>query len=335
MEILFPPRLSLAQTPTPLLAIDRISEIAGGPRIWVKRDDMTGSAVSGNKIRKLEFSLAKALDEGCDTIITCGGVQSNHCRTTAILCAQLGLKCHLILRGAEDSEIEGNLLLDRLVGAKISFYSNREYQQKSDQITQYWLQHYQGEGKKAFLIPIGASDGIGLWGYIAACEELKNDFSRLNIQPGHIISATGSGGTQGGLTVGNELFQLGAHVWGMAVCDDADYFVNKVKQDIAQWRQWYSPIIDASFDSDSLNIRVIDDYIGPGYAQATPEIFATINMAAQLEGLILDPVYTGKGFHGMLDQIKQGRFDDTNDIVFVHTGGIFGLFPQRDQLQLN
>lgn len=332
MEILFPPRLSLAQTPTPLIAIDRISEIVGGPRIWVKRDDMTGSAVSGNKIRKLEFSLAKALDEGCDTIITCGGVQSNHCRTTAILCAQLGLKCHLILRGDQDSEIEGNLLLDRLVGAEISFYSNREYQQKSDEITLHWLQHYQDRGSKAFLIPVGASDGIGLWGYIAACEELKNDFTQQNIQPGHIISATGSGGTQGGLTVGNELFQLGARVWGMAVCDDADYFITKVKQDIAQWRQWYSPIISPSFDSDLLNINVIDDYIGPGYAQATPEIFATINMAARLEGLILDPVYTGKGFHGMLDEIKQGRFDDTNDIVFVHTGGIFGLFPQRAQL---
>ena len=335
MEISFPPRLSLAQTPTPLIAIDRISEVVGGPRIWVKRDDMTGSAVSGNKIRKLEFSLAKALDEGCDTIITCGGVQSNHCRTTAVLCAQLGLKCHLILRGPEDSEIEGNLLLDRLVGAEISFYTNREYQQKSDEIIQHWIQHYHEQGRKVFSIPVGASDGIGLWGYIAACEELKNDFSQLNIQPGHIISATGSGGTQGGLTVGSELFQLGAKVWGMAVCDDANYFINKVKQDIAQWRQWYPPLISPSFDTDSLPINVIDDYIGPGYAQATPDIFATISMAARLEGLILDPVYTGKGFHGMLDQIKQGRFDDTNDIVFVHTGGIFGLFPQRDQLVLS
>ncbi len=335
MGITFPPRLSLAQTPTPLIAIDRISEILGGPRIWVKRDDMTGSAVSGNKIRKLEFSLAKALEEGCDTIITCGCVQSNHCRTTAILCAQLGLKCHLILRGDEDSEVDGNLLLDRLAGAEISFCSNLEYQQKGDEITQHWLQHYQDRGGKAFSIPVGASDGTGLWGYIAACEELKNDFARENIQPGHIISATGSGGTQGGLTVGNELFQLGARVLGMAVCNDVDYFVSKIKQDIAEWQQWYSPIISPSFDSASLNIHVIDDYIGPGYAQATPEIFATINMAARLEGLILDPVYTGKGFHGMLDQIKQGCFDDTNDIVFVHTGGIFGLFPQRDQLGLS
>lgn len=314
------------------MPIDRISEKLGGPRIWVKRDDMTGSAVSGNKIRKLEFSLAKALDEGCDTIITCGGVQSNHCRTTAILCAQLGLKCHLILRGPKDSDIDGNLLLDRLTGAEISFYSNREYQHRGGEIIDHWLQHYQNRGSKAFAIPVGASDGTGLWGYIAACEELKSDFSRLNIQPGHIISATGSGGTQGGLTVGSELFELGARVWGMAVCDDEDYFLTKVRKDIAQWHTEYASIINPELDLSRLSIHVIDNYIGPGYAQATPEIFATINLAARLEGLILDPVYTGKGFHGMLDQIRQGRFDDTNDIVFVHTGGIFGLFPQRQQL---
>ena len=333
MVVSYPSRLKLAQTPTPLLPLDRLSQQVGGPRIWVKRDDMTGSAVSGNKVRKLEFSLAKAIDEGCDTVITCGGVQSNHCRTTAILCAQLGLKCHLILRGEEGSIVDGNLFLDRLAGAEISFYSNAEYQRRGEQIYQHWQQYYADKGSKAMAIPVGASDGTGLWGYIAACEELKSDFQREQINPKHILSATGSGGTQGGLTAGNALFDLGATVWGVNVCDDEAYFLRKVTEDLKQWRQWYAPIIDPAFNIDALVIKVIDGYVGPGYAQATAEIFDTIKLAARLEGLILDPVYTGKAFYAMLEQIKRGRFDDSDDIVFIHTGGIFGLFPQRDQLQ--
>ena len=333
MSVCYPRRLKLAQTPTPLIPLRRLSAQIGGPLIWVKRDDMTGSAVSGNKIRKLEFTLAKALDDGCDTVITCGGVQSNHCRTTALLCAQLGLKCHLILRGAADSEPDGNLLLDRLAGAAISFYSHAEYQRRSEQIYRHWIEHYAAAGRSAFAIPIGASDGHGLWGYVAACEELRADFARERIQPKHIIAATGSGGTQGGLTAGNVLFDLGASVWGINVCDDEAYFLRKVREDLTQWRQWYRSIIPSSLDIDALSINVIDGYVGDGYAKAGVDVFETIRLAAELEGLVLDPVYTGKGFYGMLEQIKQGRFDDSDDIVFVHTGGIFGLFPQRQQLR--
>lgn len=334
MAFSYPPRLTLAQTPTPLQLLSRLSAEIGGPRIWVKRDDMTGSGVSGNKIRKLEFSLAKALQDGCDTVITCGGVQSNHCRTTALLCAQLGLRCHLILRGSENSETDGNLLLDRLVGAEINFYTNTEFQQRGDEIYQQWVDHYAAKGSKAMVIPVGASDGIGLWGYIAACEELKTDFARENIQPKHVICATGSGGTQGGLTVGNTLYDLGATVWGINVCDDEAYFLNKVSEDIRQWQQWYPENIDAGFNPEQLGINVIDGYVGAGYAKASEDIFNTIKKVATLEGLILDPVYTGKAFYGMLDQIKLGLFDDTEDIIFIHTGGIFGLFPQREQLHL-
>lgn len=327
MAVSYPPRIKLAQTPTPLMPLDRLSAQIGGPRIWVKRDDMTGGAVSGNKIRKLEFSLAKAISEGCDTIITCGGVQSNHCRTTAVLCAQLGLHCHLILRG-EDSHPDGNLLLDRVVGADITFYPNTEYQARETEIFDEWVSHYQARGAKPFCIPVGASDGTGLWGYIAACEELAADFAEHAISPKHIITATGSGGTQGGLTAGNELFNLGTTVWGVNVCDDEDYFVKKVHEDLRQWQQWYQQ----SLDVENLAVNVIDGYVGPGYARAPAAVFETIKVAGQLEGLILDPVYTGKAFHGMLEQIRQGRFDNSEDIVFIHTGGIFGLFPQREQL---
>lgn len=327
MAIEFPPRLTLAQTPTPLVLLERLSAELGGPRIWVKRDDMTGGVVSGNKIRKLEFSLAAAIEQGCDTVITCGGVQSNHCRTTAVLCAQLGLKCHLILRGAEEAP-DGNLLLDQLVGAEISYYPNTEYTARAGEILQHWKQHYLDQGKKPFMIPVGASDGIGLWGYIAACEELAADFKHYGIAPGHIITATGSGGTQGGLTVGNALFELGATVWGINVCDDEDYFKLKVLEDMQQWQQWYRQPLEVN----QLAINIIDGYVGAGYARASEAIFATIRRLAQTEGLVLDPVYTGKAFHGLIDQLQRGRFDDAEDIVFVHTGGVFGLFPQRQQI---
>jgi D-cysteine desulfhydrase len=334
MTFSYPPYLKLAQTPTPFLAMDRLSEIIGGPRIWVKRDDMTGSAVSGNKIRKLEFTLAKAIAEGCNTIITCGGVQSNHCRSTALLCAQLGLKCHLILRGDPDSEVDGNLLLDRIVGAEISFYSNAEYQRRGKEIYQHWLDHYASLGDKAFAIPVGASDGTGVWGYIAACAELQQDFIQADIKPKHIISATGSGGTQAGLVAGNALFALDATIWGINVCDDEAYFINKVHEDLAEWQRWYADLLPSALDTHLFPVNVIDGYVGPGYARATKDVFETMQLAAQLEGIILDPVYTGKAFHGMLEEIKKGRFDDSDNIVFIHTGGIFGLFPQRQQLIL-
>jgi len=334
MALTYPPRLTLAQLPTPLTPLDRLSKRLGGPRIWLKRDDQTGSAVSGNKIRKLEFSLAQALEQGCDTIITCGGVQSNHCRTTAILCASLGLKCHLILRGSAPEpgdSADGNLLLDYLVGAQVSYYRPAQYQSRQDAIMLEWEQHYRQSGATPFCIPTGASNGTGLWGYIAASEELAADFTSLDIAPGHIITATGSGGTQAGLVAGNELFNLNAKVWGINVCDDEAYFVTKVRADLRQWQQVYKQ----SLDVDTLAINVIDGYVAPGYARASAEVFATIAEVAALEGVIFDPVYTGKAFTGLIDQIKKGMFDDSEDIVFIHTGGLFGLFPQREQLPLD
>jgi D-cysteine desulfhydrase len=331
MGVDFPPRIKLAQTPTPLTLMSRLSEQLGGPRIWLKRDDKTGSDVSGNKIRKLEFCLAKAMNDGCDTVITIGGIQSNHCRATALLCAELGLKCHLILRGNAEERAaapDGNLLLDYLAGAEISFYSHAEFQRCGDDIIAQWEQHYRDQKRKAYTIPIGASDGVGLWGYIKACEELSEDFKAHNISPGYIVCAMGSGGTLGGLIAGNALYQLNSTVVGINVCDDKAYFINKVKQDLKQWQEWYSQTLDV----ESLAINIIDGYVGEGYAKASPVIFETIKNIASMEGVVFDPVYTGKAFYGLLDQIKQGYFDHCKDVVFIHTGGIFGLFAQRDQI---
>lgn len=326
--ISFPNKLDLAQTPTPLQPLDRLSKAIGGPRIWIKRDDLTGCAISGNKVRKLEFVLAQAIDQGADTIITCGGVQSNHCRATAILGAQLGLKVHLIFRGmAPQEKSVGNLFLDQLAGATVTHYPVAEYQ-KLPTLFKQWEQHYSDLGNSPFSIPTGASNGTGAWGYIACADELARDFQEHNISPSLIACATGSGGTQAGLTLGAELFQLNAPVIGIAVCDDEAYFQHKVREDMRAWKAEYKQPLDI----EQLAIRVNDEYIGPGYAKATPEVFDTIKYLAKTEGLILDPVYSGKAFHGLLEEIKTGQYKGAEDIIFIHTGGLFGLLAQRDQL---
>ena len=329
MKLSYPRRISLARTPTPLHALERATARWGnGHRLWIKRDDLTGCTLSGNKVRKLEFITAHAIDEGYDTLITCGGLQSNHCRATAFAGAQLGLSVHLLLRGEAPAEADGNLLLDQLAGATVSCYPKHQYVAEIDALFQHWQQHYADLGRKALAVPTGGSDGIGAWGYIAACEELRADFAACGIQQAHIVTATGSGGTQCGLTLGAVLHGLPATVWGVNVCDDEQYFLDKVAADTADWRRRYPGVPAAE-----PRTRVIDGYVGQGYGIASPQVFALIAELAALEGVVLDPVYTGKAFAGMLAEIAAGRFQGCRDIVFMHTGGIFGLFPQRAGLQ--
>lgn len=321
-----PPRISLARLPTPIQPLTRFSQRHGLPPIWIKRDDLTDAAASGNKLRKLEFSVAEALAQGATALITCGGVQSNHCRATAIVAASLGLKCHLILRGEPSEIADGNLLLDQLVGAEITYVPSRGYKDKLPGEIEKIQATYANRGELAFAIPIGASDEIGLWGYVAACEELKQDFATHGLTPDYIVSATGSGGTAGGLILGNAVYELGAEVLSFNVCDDEAYFVNKITNDFVRWQSRYH--LD-EFDL-SLPIKIVDGYVGPGYGMAGAEIYATIGELARTEGIILDPVYTGKAFHGLVEELKSGRLKPRHEVVFIHTGGIFGLFPHRE-----
>ena len=325
MELSYPRRIDLARVPTPLQYLERASkQWGGGHRLWVKRDDLTGCILSGNKVRKLEFITAHALDNGYDTLITCGGLQSNHCRATAFAGAQLGLKVHLLLRGDAPEDREGNLLLDHLAGATVSCYPKRQYVAEIDSLFEHWQRHYAGLGRRALAIPTGGSDGIGAWGYIAACEELGADFAANDIRQAHVITASGSGGTQAGLTLGVALHQLPATVWGVNVCDDEAYFIEKITADALDWRERYPGVPEVE-----VRPRVIDGYVGQGYGIADAGVFRLISELAALEGLVLDPVYTGKAFSGMLAELAAGRFEGCRDIVFVHTGGIFGVFPQR------
>ncbi len=319
-----PPQVPLAQTPTPLQYLSRASAEVGA-KLWIKRDDLTGITLSGNKVRKLEFTLAKAMAEGCDTVITCGGLQSNHCRATAFACASLGLAAVLILRGVPEGVDDGNLLLDKLAGAEICTHEPRVYTSQLPQLLEAKAEELRSQGRRPFIIPTGASDGTGIWGYVAAAIELQRDFESRNLQPSHIVCATGSGGTQAGLTLGMHLLQQKATVLGIAVCDDEAYFQRKVRADIQQWQQRYNRQVSL----DDAAIVVNDRYIGPGYAKAGAEVFATIAWLARTEGIVLDPVYTGKAFHGLVSELRAGRLPSDRDIVFVHTGGIFGNFPQK------
>ncbi len=326
----FPPRLRLAQTPTPLQPMQRFCLSRGLPTIWLKRDDLTHSGASGNKIRKLEFSLAEARQQEADVLLTYGGLQSNHCRATALLGAQLGFKVHLVLRapGEPEAPYQGNLLLDLLAGAELSFVPAAELKHKAQEIEAKWVEHYAQQGLKTYCIPIGASDATGFWGYVAASAELATDFSIHDIPtPRDIVMATGSGGTQSGLIAGNAAFNLEARVWGINVCDDEAWFQNKIQADLTAWSSKYG--LEPGYRLD--DIRIIDGHVGEGYGKASDEVLRTIADVAKLEGVLLDPVYTGKAFHGLLTEIQRGRFDGVDDIVFIHTGGMFGLFPFQDR----
>lgn len=321
------PRMSLARLPTPLQRLERYTAKHNLPPIWVKRDDLTDAGASGNKLRKLEYCLAEARSQNATALITCGGIQSNHCRATAIVAAAQGLKCHLILRGEAPGTADGNLLLDQLVGAEITYLPARGYNKALPGAIAAIQAEYESRGESAFAIPIGASDEIGIWGYINACEELQRDFAEHDISPRYIVSATGSGGTAAGLILGNHLHNLGAEVLSFNVCDDEDYFIHKIRGDFARWQNRYH---QQHVDIDQ-PIQIIEGYVGPGYGVAGPEVYQTIQEVAQTEGLILDPVYTGKAFHGLVSELKAQRLKTDGDIVFIHTGGIFGLFPHKDK----
>lgn len=335
--ILYPPRISFAHTPTPIQPLVNLQKRLGlKTRLWVKRDDLTGSHLSGNKIRKLEFLIADAKAKGATHLLTCGGVQSNHCRATALLAAQAGMSCHLLLRGDEPAEADGNLLLDKISGAAISYYPSASFEKNISSYFEHWANHYASLGNRAYAIPTGGSNGVGIWGYIACAQEMAAQLNDMALSPDHIVCATGSGGTQAGLTIGAALSGIKAPVTGVAVCDNADWFRRKVLQDFQQWQTLYPELAQknctkANVEVDRLRVSTLDQYVGPGYAQADAEIFELIQLVASTEGLLLDPVYTAKGFFGMVDQVKNGAWKNASDVLFVHTGGIFGIFPQRSQ----
>jgi D-cysteine desulfhydrase len=329
----FPPQIHLAKLPTPLQPLRRLSA-KYGVELYAKRDDLTGIALSGNKIRKLEFVLADALAQKADTVITCGGAQSNHCRATAIAAAMLSLNCRLLLRTPDPSNpppLEGNILLDRMAGADIVWVTPDEYKQR-DELMAREAASLQASGRKAYSIPEGTSNALGALGYIRAMEELVNDITNTlggGNRPCTIINAAGSGGTSAGLILGAKIFDVNARIAAVNICDDRSYFERAIGDICEQAIADYHLDVDFSRQRD---IEIIDGYVGLGYALSQTEELELICEVARTEGIFLDPVYTGKAFFGMIQELKHDPKCFGDQIIFLHTGGLFGLFPKASQI---
>lgn len=331
-EIAYPERIRLARLPTPLERLERTSKLLG-VELYLKRDDLSGIELSGNKVRKLEFLFADARTQGADTVITCGGEQSNHCRATALAATRLGLHAVLLLRTEDPANppaTAGNILLDRLAGAEIVWISREEYARRGE-VFEREAARLRALGRRPYVIPEGGSSAVGVWGYVGAAEELAHDLAALPARSTTIVYATGSGGTGAGLVLGGKLqgfADKNIRVAGINVCDDRDYFVSTIHRLCAELDARYGTLADVQQDE----IDIIDGYVGRGYAKSQPAELELLRDMARREAIILDPVYTGKAFYGLCRELERdpGRFGER--VVFVHTGGIFGLFPAAGEL---
>ena len=328
----YPDRVKIAQTPTPLEKMERLSE-KFGVEIFFKRDDYTGTELSGNKVRKLEFILQHALALGADTVITCGGAQSNHCRATAFAAKRLGMKAVLLLRTPDPEQPpspEANILLDCLAGATIIWVTPEQYKERN-QCFAWQAEQLVAAGNCPYIIPEGGSNALGAWGYVSAVEELVNDVARLDdidTVPTTVISAIGSGGTSAGLVLGNKLFAADFRMVGVNVCDDREYFqqvIGNITNDF-QDRYLQQSIVTTA------DIEILDGYVGKGYALSQPQELEAIRDLSRLEGVVLDPVYTGKAYYAMISELEKNSQCFGSRIVFLHTGGLFGLFSIADQM---
>jgi D-cysteine desulfhydrase len=323
--ISIPPRLKLANLPTKIERLERLSSDLGGPNIYLKRDDQTGTEFSGNKIRKLEFTVQEAIASGCDYLITCGGIQSNHCRATAAVAARLGLKCSIVLRGTNLAEIDGNFFLDHLFGAEIVFVTPEEYANNRDGIMNDLADAKMEQGHLPYIIPEGASNGIGAYGYFLALQEIIEQEEELDINFDAICIAVGSGGTYAGLLLAKKLLTYTPPVFGVNVAATADYFKERIETVFNESLSYISEKPHLTKDE----VLIFDGYVGPGYTQSTTEQLEFIQYVAKREGVIFDNVYTGKALYGMCEEIKKGSFSKMKNILFIHTGGIFELFSQK------
>ena len=329
-----PPRVRLANQPTRghwlrYGQTDRPRASAERFKIWLKRDDHTGSELMGNKVRKLEYLMAEAQAQGADHVITCGGEQSNHARATAFAAAQLGLKSTLILRTDDPAHPPGptgNILLDRLVGAELSWISRPAWRDRNALLAEA-AERVRRAGGTPYVIPEGGSSALGSWGYLRAMHELADDLAGI-ASPDHpvtVVYACGSGGTGAGLILGAKLLGLaarGIRVAGVNVCDDRAYFVDAISRICAEadarW-QLGAHITPADID-------IVDGHVGRGYARSRPEELATIRDVCRSDGVVLDPVYTGKAFHGVVTELAADPRRFGAAVAFLHTGGMFGLF---------
>ena len=322
-------RRRFCHLPTPLEPLPRLSTELGGPQLVVKRDDLTGLAFGGNKTRKLEFLLGEALVAGADTLVTAGGVQSNHCRQTAAAAARHGLQCALVLQrrvlsNQPDYERGGNVLLDRLAGAALHLVergadTTLELERVAEEV--------RGSGRRPFVIPIGGSTPVGALGYVSAGLELLAQAEALGRPVDAIVHASGSGGTQAGLLVAAQMLAAGVRVIGISVSEPKA----ALEQTVADLAERTARLLGTAAPPRA-SVEVLDDYIGADYGQPTAGMRAALHLCATLEGLYLDPVYSGKAMAGLIDLVRRGGFAPDQTVAFVHTGGTPALFAYSDDL---
>ena len=326
------PHISLAHLPTPLEPLQRLSAELGGPRIWVKRDDATGLAMGGNKARKLEYLMADAAEQGADIVLTTGATQSNHCRQTAAAASRLGVDCELLIEHRfpdwPDAYTEGgNLQLDRLLGATVI---DLERGVDRVQAMEDRAAELRADGRTPYIIALGGSSVIGAMGYRTAAVEILRQADDLGLELREVVHATASGGTQAGLVAGMAIRRSTVPVLGISAGAPADYLAPVVRE-LAE-----GVIARIGIDREIADDAVVidDDYVGEEYGIPTAEMHEAVSMCARLEGLLLDPVYSGKAMAGLIGHIRAGRYRasdsaSANDVVFIHTGGTPALFAYR------
>ncbi len=327
------PRCSLGFFPTPLVKLPRLTERLAGPRIFMKRDDLTGLGLGGNKVRKLEFLIGEALAQGCDTVITGGAAQSNHCRQTAAAAAACGLACHLALGGEPPGTGErsfaptGNLLLDQLFGAVIHWTGELRKGEKIPEIAE----SLRAAGRKPYVVPYGGSNTTGAAGFVEAVREVTQQLAQLGESITHIVFASSSGGTQAGLTVGKGLFGLESELIAIGI-DKGASGDTPYAEHVVQLANATAEHLGVSSRFSASDITIREDYLGGGYGVVGDLERRAIRMVARTEGILLDPVYTGRAMGGLIDIIERGELSRGHSVLFWHTGGIPALFPYARDL---
>jgi len=312
------PRLRLAHLPTPVETLPRLCDALGGPRLLIKRDDQTGLAFGGNKTRKLEFLVAEAREQGAKTLISGGALQSNHCRQTAAAAARFGFECILVLTGEKSQHASGNLLLDQLFGAEIVYVADRK---DREGILQETFDRATNEGKKPYLVPYGGSNATGALGYAFAMKELIDQ----NVIADWIVFASSSGGTQAGLLLGQRIFGFSGRVLGISVDESEEWLTGEV----SKLASATSEKVGERIEFTPADVLVNADYCGAGYGVVTEREREALRLFASCEGLLLDPVYTGRAAAGMIDLIRTGFFKTNETVLFLHTGGQPALFAEQ------
>ncbi|MBN2385472.1 MAG: D-cysteine desulfhydrase family protein [Anaerolineales bacterium] len=318
------PRLNFAHLPTPIESLPRLTEALGGPRLLVKRDDQTGLAFGGNKTRKLEFLVAEAQAQGADLLITAGALQSNHCRQTAAAAARFGFACTLVLVGEPPAEPSANLLLDNLLGAEFVWTEKTRREATLEQVSQTAKE----QGRKPYLVPYGGSNPTGALGYAFAMEELLQQPSLGS--PDWIVFASSSGGTQAGLVLGARRFGYPGKVLGISVDEPQAVLQERV----ARLASEASSRLGGRLDFAPDEVLVEAGYCAAGYGVLTEGEKQAVGLFARTEGLLLDPVYTGRAAAGLIDLIRKGFFHKDETVLFWHTGGQPALFAGKYQAEL-